>query len=146
LQAGSKDEEEIRKLSVQLRYMEQTVETLQQRLSMVSVALNDLTYANATLEGIEKEKENAEMLVPIGGGNYVNAVLPKSEKVIVGMGAGVSIEKPLPEAKSIMKERIEDLQKTQVSVQQQLTQVVERINLDRNRMESLLSRLREGQQ
>lgn len=146
MQAGSKDEEEIRKLSVQLRYMEQTVETLQQRLSMVSVALNDLTYANATLEGIEKEKENAEMLVPIGGGNYVNAVLPKSEKVIVGMGAGVSIEKPLPEAKSIMKERIEDLQKTQVSVQQQLTQVVERINLDRNRMESLLSRLREGQQ
>ena len=146
MQAGSKDEQEIRKLSVQLRYMEQTVETLQQRLSMVSVALNDLTYANATLEGIEKEKENAEMLVPIGGGNYVNAVLPKSEKVIVGMGAGVSIEKPLPEAKSIMKERIEDLQKTQVSVQQQLTQVVERINLDRNRMESLLSRLREGQQ
>jgi prefoldin alpha subunit len=131
---------------MQLRYFEQTAETLQQRLSMLNAALSDLSYANMTLEGIEKEKENSEMLVPIGGGSYINVKLANSEKVIVGMGAGVSIEKTLPEAKSIVKERIEELQKTQVSAQQQLSQIAERINQDRNRMESLLSGLREGPQ
>ena len=143
---ASRNEEEARKLSVQLRYFEQTAEALQQRLGMLNAALSDLSYANMTLEGIEKEKENAEMLVPIGGGSYINVKLANSERVIVGMGAGVSIEKTLPEAKSIVKERIEELQKTQVSAQQQLSQIAERINQDRNRMESLLSGLREGPQ
>jgi prefoldin alpha subunit len=131
---------------MQLRYFEQTAETLQQRLSMLNAALSDLSYANMTLEGIEKEKENAEMLVPIGGGSYINVKLANPEKVIVGMGAGVNIEKTLPEAKSIVKQRIEELQKTQVSAQQQLSQIAERITQDRNRMESLLSGLREGPQ
>jgi prefoldin alpha subunit len=146
LSAANKDEEEVRKLSMQLRYFEQTAEALQQRLGMLNSALSDLTYANLTLEGLEKEKENAEMLVPIGGGSYVSAKLANSDKVVVGMGAGISIEKTLPEAKVILKERIEELRKTQTSAQQQLTQIVERINLDRNRMESLLTGLRAGPQ
>ncbi len=143
---AGKNEEEVRKLSMQLRYFEQTAETLQQRLSMLNAALTDLTYANMTLENVEKEKENAEMLVPIGGGNYISVRLANSEKVVVGMGAGVSIEKSLPDAQAIVKERMEELQKTQVSAQQQLMQISERINQDRNRMEGLLSGMREGPQ
>ena len=143
---ANQNEEEVRKLSMQLRYFEQTAEGLQQRLGMLNAALSDLTYANMTLESIEKEKENAEMLIPIGGSNYIGVKLATPDKVVVGMGAGVSIEKTLPEAKVIVKERIEELQKTQVSAQQQLSQIAERINQDRNRMESLLSGIREGPQ
>jgi prefoldin alpha subunit len=70
--------------------------------------------------------------------------LANSDKVVVGMGAGVSIEKPLPEAKAILKERLEELEKSAVSAQQQFAQVAERINTGRNRLESLLSTVREG--
>ncbi len=143
---ANKTEEEVRKLSVELRYFEQTAETLQQRVGMLNAALTDLSYANTTLENIEKEKENAEMLVPIGGGNYVSVKLANTEKVIIGMGAGISMEKSLPDAKAIVKQRIEELQKTQISAQQQLMQIAERINQDRNRMESLLAGMREGPQ
>ena len=143
---ASKTEEEVRKLSIELRYFEQTAETLQQRVSMLNAAITDLSYATETLDNIEKEKENAEMLVPIGGGNYASVKLANPDKVVVGMGAGVSIEKTLPEAKTIVKERLEELQKTQVSAQQQLIQIAERINQDRNRMENLLAGMREGQQ
>ena len=129
---------------MQLRYFEQTAESLQQRLSMLNAGLTDLTYANMTLENIEREKENSQMLVPIGGSSYLSVKLADANKVIIGLGAGVSIEKTLPEAKVIVKERIEELQKTQVSAQQQLGQIAERINQDRNRMESLLAGIREG--
>jgi prefoldin alpha subunit len=98
-----KAEEELRRLSVEMRYLEQTAETLQQRISMVNAAITDLTYANMTLDGIEKEKENAELLVPIGGSSYVKVKLADSNKVIVGMGAGVSIEKTLQETKTTLK-------------------------------------------
>ena len=142
--ARPKDEEELRKLSVEMRFLEQTAETLQQRMQVLNAAITDLTYANMTLDGIEKEKENAELLVPIGGSSYIKVKLTESNKAIVGMGSGVSIEKTLPEAKDIVKERLGELEKTMVSAQQQFGQVAERINVSRNRLESLLSSAREG--
>jgi prefoldin alpha subunit len=127
-----------------MRYLEQTADALQQRISMVNAAITDLTYANMTLDGIETQKENAEMLVPIGGGSYVKAKIADTNKVIIGMGAGVSIEKTLPEAKITLKERLDELEKTMTVAQQQFTQVAERINSGRGRLESLLASAREG--
>ena len=140
-----KEEEELRKLSVEMRYLEQTAETLQQRLSMLNAAMTDLTYASMTLDGVEKEKESAELLVPIGGSSYVKAKLTNSDKVIIGMGAGVSIEKTVSEAKAILKERLDELGKSAVASQQQFGQIAERINSGRNRLETLLSSVRERQ-
>jgi prefoldin alpha subunit len=142
--AQSKEEEEFRKLNLEMRYLEQTAETLQQRVGMVNAALTDLTYANMTIEGIEKEKENTELLVPTGGGSYVKAKLVNPDKVIISVGAGVSMEKPLPEAKVILKERMAELEKTRNSAQQQFTQIAERIAMGRTRMDSLLVTLRQG--
>jgi len=144
LATAAKNEEEVRKLSMQLRYFEQTAESLQQRLSMLNAAMTDLSYAKMTLESLEQEKENAEMLVPIGGSGYINVKLANPNKVIIGLGAGVSIEKTSLEAKAIVTQRMEELQKTHVSAQQQLGQISERISQDRDRLESLLSGIREG--
>jgi len=140
----NKEEEELRKLSVEMRFLEQTAENLQQRISMMNAAMTDLTYASMTLEDVEKEKEDAELLVPIGGSSYVKAKLANPDKVVVGLGAGVSVEKTLQEAKAIVKERLGELEKTMVSAQQQFAQVADRINADRDRLESLLAKVREG--
>jgi len=86
------------------------------------------------------------MLVPIGGSSYISVKLANPDKVVVGIGAGVSVEKTLPEAKTIVKERMDELERTRVSAQQQLNQIAERINEGRTRMESLLAGLREGKQ
>lgn len=137
-------EEELRQLSVELRLLEQTAQTLQQRISVMNAALTDLTYANMTLDGIKKEKENADLMVPIGGSSYIKVRLANVDKVIVGMGAGVSIEKTLPEAKTIVNQRLTDLQKNMNSAQQQFSQIVERLNSGRKRLESMLSSAQEG--
>ena len=140
----NKEEEELRKLSVEMRFLEQTAEALQQRISMMNAVMTDLTYANMTLEDVEKEKEGAELLVPIGGNSYVKAKLANPDKVVVGMGAGVSVEKTLQEARAIVKERLDELEKTMSVAQQQFAQIADRINVDRDRLESLLAKVREG--
>ena len=132
-------EEELRKLSMELRYLEQTAEALQHRITMVNTAIADLTYANETLDNMEKEQENAEMLVPIGSSSYVKVKLADANKVIIGLGSGVSIEKTLPEAKVVLKERLDELEKTMNVAQQQFSQVAERINTGRSRLESMLA-------
>ncbi len=140
---SSKSEEELRRLSVEIRILEQTAETIQSRINAVNAVITDLTYASMTLEGLEKEKENSELLVPIGGNSYIKARLENPDKVIVGMGAGISIEKTLQEAKEIIKKRLDNLERTKASLQQQLAQVAERIEEDREKFESLIAELRE---
>ena len=138
-----KSEEELRRLSVELRFLEQTAEAIQSRINMVNAVITDLVYASMALEGLEKEKENSELLVPIGSNSYIKAKLENPDKVIVGMGAGVSVEKTLQEAKEIVKNRQKNLEKTRTSLQQQLSQAAERINEDREKFESLMAGLRE---
>ena len=138
-------EEELRKLSMEMRYLEQTAEALQQRIGMVNAAITDLTYANATIDGLEKQKENDEMLVPIGGSSYVKVKLADQAKIIVGIGAGVSVEKTISDAKADLKERLDELEKTMTSAQQQFSQVAERMNSSRSRLESMLAQARQGQ-
>lgn len=144
LAAKGKEEEELRQLSVEMRYLEQAADTLQQRLTMLNAVITDLTLANLTLEGVEKEKENADLLIPIGGGSYVKMKLTNPDKVIVGLGSGISTEKPLAEAKTMLKTRLDELEKSAVAAQQQFTQIADRINTGRSRLETILGTLREG--
>ena len=137
--AQKNQEEELRKLSVELQLLEQTAQSLEQRINMMAAAITDLTYANMALDGIKTEKEKAELLVPIGGNSFIKVKLANTDKVIVGMGAGVSIEKTIPEAKTIVNDRLTELQKTMDSAQQQLSQIVDRINMGRTRLEKMLS-------
>ena len=141
---ASKSEEEFRRLNMELRLLEQTSEALQSRMNMVNSAVADLTYAQMTLGGLEKENEKSELLVPIGGTSYIRAKLDNPDKIIVGMGAGVSVEKTRQEAKEIIKKRQQDLDKAKTSVQQQFAQVAEKINQDRERIEALVAAAREG--
>ena len=139
----NKREEELRRTSAELRFLEQTAEAIQSRINMVNAVITDLVYASMALEGLEKEKENSELLVPIGSNSYIKAKLENPDKIIVGMGAGVSVEKTLQEAKEIVKNRQENLEKTRMSLQQQLAQVAERISEDREKFESLVAEMRE---
>ena len=139
---ASKNEEEIRRISVELRLLEQTAEALQSRLSMLNAVAQDLTYSNMTLQSLENEKENSELLVPIGGTSYIRAKLDNPDNIIVGIGAGVSVEKTRQEAKDIIKKRLEDLDKARTSTQQQFVQVAGKINEDRERFEELAATVR----
>ncbi len=136
--------EELRKLSYEIRYLEQTAETIGSRMNVINAILRDLTYANMTLETLEKEKGNSEILVPIGSSSYIRAKLEDTSRIIVGIGAGVSVEKTLPETKDVVKKRLEDLEKTRNLLVQQFEQVAQKIGEDRERFEHMAAELREG--
>ncbi len=139
---GESEEEEARRLIAELRILEGTAESLQARMNYANVFLNELGSANMTLEGLEKEEKDASLFVPIGGGSYIKAKLEDKNKVVYGVGAGVSIEKTLVEAKEGISNRISEINKTRLSLEQQLTQILRRIQEDQNRLQALSSTLR----
>ena len=137
------EEETLRRLAVELRVLEGTAETLHSRINLVNAALTELRMAGATLEGLEKEGEDASLFVPIGGGSYVKTSLESADTVIVGIGAGVAIEKTIEEARGNVGQRVDDLEKTRATLQQQLTQVIEKIRDGRSKLEDLSAKISE---
>jgi len=135
-------EEEVRRLIVELRILEGTVETLQSRMNFLSAAFAELNVANSTLEGLEEEEAEAPLFVPIGGGSYVKARLGDVDTVVYGVGAGVAIEKSLKEAKEGIASRISELEKSIRSVDQQHAQVFRRIQEDQARLQDLTAEAR----
>jgi prefoldin alpha subunit len=141
----SSEEETFRRLAVELRILEGTAEALQSRVNLVNAALTELRFAGMTLEGLGKEKKDAPLFVPIGGGSYIKAKLESADKVIVGIGADVTVERTIKEAIENLGDRIAELEKTRTTLGQQFVQVVEKIQDGRARLEELTAKLREGE-
>lgn len=94
--------------------------------------------ADSTLEAINKKPKGTETLVPIGADSYVRAEISDSEKVIVGIGAEVCMEKTVDESITELKNRQAELEKTRTSIEQQLGQILTRLESDRGRLNDLL--------
>ena len=112
---------------------------------MTNAALTELRVSSMTLEGLEKEKKDAQLFVPIGGGSYVKARLETAKKVVVGIGADVAVERTVKEAKEELEVRIAELEKTREALGQQLNQVIGKIQENRSSLEELSAKLREGE-
>ena len=142
----SSEEETYRRLAIELRLLEGTAEALQSRINLVNAALTELRIASFTLEGVEKEKEDASLFVPIGGGSYIKAKLQSADKIIVGMGAGVATERTIKEARGNLEKRIGELEKARNTLQQQLTQAIGRIQDGRSKLQELTVKLSEEEE
>ena len=143
---SKEDEEEFRKIATEVRLLESTAQAIQSRINFVNAALTELNLAKMNLEGLEKEKIETSLLVPIGGGSYVKAKLESIENVVVGIGAGVAVEKTFNEAKETLSKRIEELEKLYGRLQQQLSQIAQKIQEDRAKLEEISKRIARRQQ
>lgn len=135
-------EDQVRRLTYELQLMQGTAEVLQQRFQVLQTALADLTVATESLAAIKDSNEGKPILVPAGGGTYVNAKLGDLSKVIVGIGADVSIEMSLADAEENVSGRFEEVEKASQSVQQQLEQVLAQMQAHRDGINRLSASLR----
>ena len=105
------DEETVRKMLVELRVLEGSANLMRSRLSVVDNALNEIVIANLSLDGAKNNSLNTEVLVPAGAGSFIRAKLTDVNKVIIGIGAGVSIERSIEDSIIDLKNRQNELEK-----------------------------------
>ena len=141
----AKQEEVISQLATEIRILEGSVTTLQSRLNIVRAAINEVNLAHATLEGLGKLQDGDDVLVPVGAGSYVRMRIADSKKLVMGIGAGVAMEKDVASSVDELKGRILELDKASSSIQQQLDQVLARYDQDRDALNQLLQQPRAGQ-
>lgn len=137
--APSKRDEELRQLLAEVRLLEGSAQTLQLRLEIINSSLNEAMITKATLEGMKGKPPGTEILIPIGSGSFIRASLLDGERLIMGIGANVSMERSFDESISELSRRIEELEKARASVQEQLAQILIRAEQDRSRIREILS-------
>jgi prefoldin alpha subunit len=137
-------EDQFRRLAYELQLMQGTAETLQQRLAVLQSAIADLTVAKESIAGLKEVEEGAPILVPTGGGTFVNANLGDLSKILINIGADVSIDMSLDEAQEDIAGRLDEVQKASQAVQQQLGEILTQIQIRRDTLNRLSTGLGGG--
>lgn len=114
-----------RQLMLQHREFQRRAESIQQQINMVTLSTQDCQRAIDTLEDLEKENSEISTMVPIGSGSYVYAKLDNLDKIIVNIGAGISIEKPVTEAKEFLQKRKNELDNILEKMHSTLAQIAQ---------------------
>jgi len=103
-------EEEITRNLTLIEYYKQQLESIDLQLQYLQTTLTDYQRAKMTVGQLHDADENSELLIPIGAGTFVNASLKNTSNVLIGIGAGIVIEKTVNEAVIKLEERIKRIQ------------------------------------
>lgn len=71
---------------------------IQEQMGYLGALLQELERARATLEALQGMRRGEEVLLPVGGGNFVRASLADEGKVLSSVGSGYSVEGPVGDA------------------------------------------------
>jgi len=117
-------EDQLRRILYELQLMEGTANVLQQRMQILTQAQTELRVSQQSLGDLKDVTADTPILVPIGGAAFIHAKTAPLDKVIVGIGADVSVEMEYTKAVEDIAKRLEEVEKTLSAVDEQLGQVL----------------------
>ena len=130
-------EKQLRRLVTEMRMMEGSVDALNQRLQFLTASISELRLAQNSLRDLKGIESGNPILVPVGGGVFMDAQLGDLSKVVVGIGAGVSVERDYEKAVEEIGERLQEMEQAQGAVQQQLGQILAQLESHQGMAERL---------
>ncbi len=111
-------EDEITRNLTLIEYYKQQIDSLDLQLQMLQSALADYQRARLTVDQLPKAEGKNEILIPAGGGVYLNGSLTNTKATLVSIGAGYVMEKTPQEAIAKLDEHIKRIQDNQERVYQ----------------------------
>ena len=127
-------EQRINELVQHSRTLELYLNEVLERESTVTKLIEEARLAAYALQNISLDKEN-EALMPLGVGVYLKTIIPSIDRLLVNIGAGVTIEKTREDTLHYIESRIKEFeiglnqlteQKKQIT--SQLEQIQQQVN------------------
>jgi len=122
------NQEELQKTLLELEMHKRRLEAITQRMQMIEATIFELDDTAKAIDAMKNEKKGNEILVSIGSGSYFKAAVKDKEKILIGAGAGISIEKTTDEAKKTLESRKEGLHKIADELQKNASELSERMS------------------
>lgn len=134
--------QQVQALSEKFQQFQYQAESIAQQLNVLQITIRDLETALITITALKDEPAGKETLVPIGFGSFVNATLTNPDKVVIGIGVGVSVEKKIDDAKVLLEKRKVEL----IKYQEQLNSALEKLGSEMKNIQKIAQKHQETQQ
>ena len=105
----SEEEKQLQAHLYEFRMLEGRLKEISSQSEMLVRALIETRGGLTTLNGLSASS-TTEVLIPIGGGLFVNGKTPPSDKLLVTIGADVIVEKQKEDALKDVEERIKEME------------------------------------
>lgn len=138
--------ERLTQLVAASREYEAQAEQVQMQIDLLNQTIAATRIAGETVEHLKNLQNGDEILLPLGDLAFIKAKVMDSSNVIVNIGASVTVEKPIEQAKEIFDQRVEDLTKAQMQLRQGLQQIIQKLQQLRNEIEKLATQMQQGSQ
>lgn len=102
-------EREIQTLRSYAAEYSQQFDLLSQQLRFLESARAETLSSIEALEAIFRTEGDVSTLLNLGGGVSVRATVTETKKVLVGIGAGVTVEKSLEDSQQFLRDRITEM-------------------------------------
>jgi prefoldin alpha subunit len=86
------------------------IEAVARQVNLLQAVLAETVRARQSLAGL-RDEPSQEILVPLGANTFLRAQASEKEKVLTGIGAGVTVETSWNDAEKRLTEREGDLQR-----------------------------------
>ncbi|MHA1483309.1 MAG: prefoldin subunit alpha [Candidatus Heimdallarchaeaceae archaeon] len=119
--------EEVNKLLLAAQQLEQQATRYNQQIEILNSYYSEIQTSEQTLVELKGAKNDQQMLLPIGAGNFIYTTIKNAEKVIVTIGAGIHSEKSLDEAIDGVKKKKSEVENQLTQIKASYNEVVERL-------------------
>jgi len=122
------DKEKLSERYVLYQILAQNLETLKQQLQLVEQQIFEVRSTLMSMEDIKKLDEKNEILLPLGSGCYGSGRITDGKNILVNAGAGVFINEDMGAAKSLLDERLAEVEKAGKEIQVQAEKIIVQMN------------------
>jgi len=119
--------QELQRILMELETYRRQMDSLRNEIQLLDSTMAELRSSLTALDALKENKAGTEILVSIGSGSFIRAELKDVERVIVGVGAGISIEKNVDEGRKILEARSEEITKTMEKLQKSVVELNDRL-------------------
>lgn len=137
---AQEEQKRLQQIFAELDSCQATADLLQRQMNMIAASINELSMTVETIKTVKKLKPETEILVPIGSDSFVTAKLATTDKVITGLGADVSAEQSVDNAKQMLEARITELGQVLERAQQDLEKIGARVDALRPEADQILAK------
>lgn len=109
------------------------LENISRQQELVRSSLEEHLRSRESVEQFSKADESEEVLVPVGAGVFLHAKIADGKQGIASIGAGVMMEKEMPEIVNILNSRIDELKNAVKELDEQAEKIsyaIEQLSAD----------------
>ncbi len=132
-------EHEVHSLQAYANEYSQQFELMTQQLRFIESARGEAMASTESLETFSDLEADVPTLLNLGGGVSVHATVTDTKNILIGIGAGITVEKPVAEAITFLRDRVTEMNASAKRLSESLGKLQEQMRAVEQRIQETYS-------